>query len=128
MSGVRTWDDHGLATHDEDDLHGPELSHVQSLALQYGLAQFEREDARVEPNGHSLGDLHLDQKMVVGSHGLLVHCLVAVNHCQGKTETYGYQSDQCCCGHDGVFVEWLQGDTDNPNLQAQGDHDQDDKE
>jgi hypothetical protein len=26
--GKRTWDDHGLATHDEDDLHRPELRHA----------------------------------------------------------------------------------------------------
>lgn len=60
----RTWHQHGLATHDEDNLHRAELRHIELPALNDGVAQLVGEDNAEIPDGDGLRDVRVQDDVL----------------------------------------------------------------
>lgn len=89
-----------LAAHDEDDLHGPELSHVELAAQSYGERKLHEKDEaeeRDDNNGddvvrrrETVEDLHLPRVDAVDA----VDRPLDVHNSQGETNTDSHQTSE----------------------------------
>ncbi len=98
---VLTRNEHGLAAHDEDDLHRSELLHVELASKVDGESQLDDEDGGEEGNGHDgdniVGLGHVPEKLKLLCRGAVdaEDVVLNIEHSQGEA------NGQRCEGHDG---------------------------
>jgi hypothetical protein len=120
----RTWNHHGLATHDEDDLHWAKLWHVELTALVDGVAQLIREDATEEADGNGLSNVRLLVNMHIGVRGLKVEQVFDVESDEGSLVSNSEECHNGGCAHDDIALDRCRGNADDPDLHAERDHDE----
>lgn len=116
-----TWDDHRLATHDEDDLHGAELRHPKPLALQKDMAELECEDCAVGPDGDGECDVRIIYQSVVRFHALILQSLLVGDDHDSEAVADSDKSSSSSTTHNDPFLQYVRGDADDPDLKAERD-------
>lgn len=118
MLGVRTWYQHGLASHDEDNLHRAKLRHVETAALHDGITKFVCEYKAEKEDCSGLCDVRRGDDVLVAFHVTMSDGLL-----NGKNEECGLEascntSHNCGDTHDDISLYWCRCNTNDPDLKA----------
>lgn len=124
-----TWNDHGLTTHDENDLHRTKLSHIQLLAQLNGKAQLDDEDGAEEADADGDDDGSSAFQPLEGILSLEGHDVNGTHDGQGEAEPDGDHSHKDGRSQEQLLIPASNGSADDLNLQDQRDlHEDDDQE
>lgn len=105
-----------MTPHDEDNLHGSKLWHLELPTLDNGVAEFVREDAAEEPDGDGLHHIRARENILVVPQRLKLKSLLADDDDHRELEACSDACHNGCDAHDDVPVHRRRGDADDPDL------------